>query len=51
MEIVPESHQDLLTDKKKAFAFLATIMDDVSPQVTTVWFDTAEAQIRIKTAR
>jgi PPOX class probable F420-dependent enzyme len=51
MEIVPESHQDLLSDEKKAIAFLATIMDDGSPQVTPVWFDTAEDQIRINTAR
>jgi PPOX class probable F420-dependent enzyme len=51
MEIVPESHQDLLSDEKKAFAFLATIMDDGSPQVTPVWFDTTEDQIRINTAR
>ena len=51
MEIVPESHQDLLSDEKKAIAFLATIMDDGSPQVTPVWFDTTKDQIRINTAR
>ena len=51
MDIVPESHQDLLSDEKKAFAFLATTMDDGSPQVTPVWFDRTEDQIRINTAR
>ena len=25
---IPQSHLDLLTDEKKAFAFLATTMDD-----------------------
>lgn len=48
---IPESHQDLLTDEKKSFAFLATLMDDGSPQVTPVWFDMADGLIRINTAR
>ena len=51
MDRIPESHRDLLSDEKKAFAFLATIMDDGSPQVTPVWFDTTEDQIRLNTAR
>jgi PPOX class probable F420-dependent enzyme len=51
MVTIPESHQDLLTDEKKAIAFLATTMDDGSPQLTPVWFDTAEGFIRINTAR
>lgn len=37
--MIPESHRDLLRDDVKAFAFLATIMKDGSPQVTPVWFN------------
>jgi PPOX class probable F420-dependent enzyme len=35
----PISHQDLLKDDVKAFAFLATVMGDGSPQVTPIWFN------------
>jgi PPOX class probable F420-dependent enzyme len=48
---VPEEFQDLLADETKALAFLATIMEDGSPQVTPVWFDTEGEFIRINTAR
>ncbi len=48
---IPESHRDLLLDEKRAFAFLATVMDDGTPQVTPVWFDTEGEHIRINTAR
>ncbi|RPJ46583.1 MAG: PPOX class F420-dependent oxidoreductase [Chloroflexi bacterium] len=37
--IVPESHKKLLRDDIRAFAFLATVMNDGSPQVTPVWFN------------
>ncbi len=47
----PESVKDLLSDEKRAFAFLATIMPDGSPQVTPVWFDVEDGLIRINTAR
>lgn len=46
---IPESHRDLL--EKKAFAHLATLMPDGSPQVTPVWFDRDGDSIRINTAR
>ena len=46
---IPESHKDLLT--KKAFANLATVNPDGTPQVTPVWFDTDGGDIRINTAR
>lgn len=49
--LIPESHHDLLADEKRAFAFLATVMDDGSPQVTPVWFDTDGDRIRVNTAR
>jgi len=45
----PDSHKDLL--QKKAFANLATVNPDGSPQVTPVWFDVDGEDIRINTAR
>jgi len=47
---IPESHRDLLTEEKKAFLYLATIMKDGSPQVTPVWFNTDGAHILINSA-
>jgi PPOX class probable F420-dependent enzyme len=46
---VPDSFQDLL--QKKAFAHLATVMPDGSPQVTPVWFDVEGDLIRVNSAR
>ncbi len=51
MNAIPESHRDLVTDDKKAFASLATLMDDGSPQVTPVWFDVEGDCLRINTVR
>ena len=45
----PDSHKDLL--QKKAFANLATVNPDGSPQVTPVWFDVDGEDLRINTAR
>jgi PPOX class probable F420-dependent enzyme len=39
LDKIPKSHYDLMEDKKRAFAHLATVMEDGSPQVTTVWFN------------
>lgn len=47
----PEVFKDLLADETKALAFLATIMEDGTPQVTPVWFDTEGEFIRVNTAR
>jgi hypothetical protein len=47
---IPDKFLDLLT-KKKAFASLATLMPDGSPQVTPVWFDYEDGKIRVNTAR
>jgi PPOX class probable F420-dependent enzyme len=47
--IIPEKFRDLLT--KKAFAHLATIMPDGSPQVTPVWFDFDGGHVRINSAK
>jgi PPOX class probable F420-dependent enzyme len=38
MSVIPESYLDLL-QQKPAFAHLATIREDGTPQVTPVWFD------------
>jgi PPOX class probable F420-dependent enzyme len=43
-------YADLLNDKK-AFAHLATLMQDGSPQVTPVWFDYVGGAIRVNSAR
>ncbi len=50
MAVIPENFLDLL-QQKKAFAHLATIMPDGSPQVTPVWFDYTDGKIRVNTAR
>ena len=36
---IPQTHTDLLSDGKKALAYLATSMPDGSPQVTPIWFN------------
>jgi PPOX class probable F420-dependent enzyme len=46
---VPNSHLDLF--KKKAFAHLATLMPDGSPQVTPVWVDYDGKNVVINTAQ
>lgn len=51
LERIAESHRDLLRDETRAFAFLATVMADGSPQVTPVWFDVEGELIRVNTAR
>ena len=43
MAAVPDKYLDLL-QQKKAFAGLATVMPDGTPQVTPVWFDYAGGQ-------
>jgi len=50
MSAIPEAFNDLLT-KKKAFANLATVNADGTPQVTPVWFDWDGSRLRINTAR
>ena len=45
-----DSYRDLL-EQKKAFAALATVMPDGSPQVTPVWFDFAGGRVRVNTAK
>jgi PPOX class probable F420-dependent enzyme len=45
---IPVEYRDLLT--KKAFAHLATVMPDGSPQVTPVWFDEEGHHLRVNSA-
>jgi hypothetical protein len=47
---IPPQFRDLL-ETKKAFAHLATIMPDGSPQVTPVWFDFDGTHLRINSAK
>jgi PPOX class probable F420-dependent enzyme len=47
--IIPPQFRDLLT--KKAFASLATLMADGSPQVTPVWFDHDGTHLRVNSAK
>lgn len=51
MATFPETHQDLLAYDTKAFANLATVMPDGTPQVTPVWFDINDGKVRVNTAR
>jgi PPOX class probable F420-dependent enzyme len=46
---IPTKYMDLLTDKV-AFAELATVMPDGSPQVTPIWFDYVKDLLRFNTA-
>src|SRR5258708_22828712 len=50
MAAIPEQFMDLMTGKK-AFAHLATIMRDGTPQVTPVWFDYVNGAVRVNTAK
>jgi PPOX class probable F420-dependent enzyme len=50
MAPIPDKYLDLL-QQKKAFANLATLMPDGSPQVTPVWLDYVGGAIRINTAK
>jgi PPOX class probable F420-dependent enzyme len=50
MTEIPDKYLDLL-QQKKAFANLATVMPDGSPQVTPVWFDYQGGVVRVNTAK
>lgn len=47
--VIPEKYADLL--EKRAFASLATLMPDGSPQVTPVWVDRDGEIIRVNSAK
>jgi PPOX class probable F420-dependent enzyme len=48
---IPEGCLDLIKDETKAFAFLATLMKDGSPQLTPVWFNTDGKYILVNSAK
>ena len=48
---IPASHMDLLQTQKPAFAHLATLNRDGSPQVTPVWVDYDGTHVLVNTAR
>ena len=50
MAPIPDNYLDLM-QQKKAFANLATVFADGSPQVTPVWFDYSDGKIRVNTAK
>jgi PPOX class probable F420-dependent enzyme len=49
MTTIPEEYLDLF--QKRAFAHLATLMQDGSPQVTPVWIDFDGTHILVNSAR
>lgn len=51
LDLIPESHRDLLKDETRAFAYVATVMSDCSPQVTKVWFNTDGEYILINSVK
>jgi Pyridoxamine 5'-phosphate oxidase len=50
MATIPDAYLDLF-QHKKAFASLATLMPDGTPQVTPVWFDYNGSVIRVNSAK
>lgn len=50
MATIPASHSDLLTTKL-AFAHVATLNSDGSPQVTPVWIDFDGTHVLVNTAK
>jgi PPOX class probable F420-dependent enzyme len=50
MAEIPAAFMDLM-QQKKAFANLATVLKDGSPQVTPVWFDYVNGHVRVNTAK
>ncbi len=50
MAAIPDNYLDLM-QQKKAFAELATVMPDGTPQVTPVWFDYVDGKVRVNTAK
>lgn len=50
MKALPETHQDLIKDDVRAYAYLATSMADGSPQVTPVWFSADGEYILVNSA-
>lgn len=47
MNIIPESHRDLVDDNSKAIAYLATTLSDGAPLIAPVWFGVIDDHIAI----
>jgi len=45
IDIVPESHRDLVSHESKAIAYLATTMPDGSPIISPIWFGVIDDHI------
>ncbi len=50
MAAIPAQYLDLL-EQKTAFAHIATVQPDGSPQVTPVWFDYTGGKVRVNVAK
>jgi PPOX class probable F420-dependent enzyme len=51
MNLIAESHRDLLRPEARAYAYLATLMPDGSPQLTPLWFDAEGDYILLNSAK
>ena len=51
MKGFPEAYNSLLMDETRAFAYLATLMPDGSPQLTPLWFNADAEHILINSAK
>jgi PPOX class probable F420-dependent enzyme len=47
---IAEAYQDLISDETRAFAILATLMKDGTPQATPIWFNTLNPHFLINSA-
>jgi PPOX class probable F420-dependent enzyme len=47
MNIIPESHRDLVSEDSKAIAYLATTLSDGAPVISPVWFGIVDEQIAV----
>ncbi len=51
MNLIPESHRDLLLPETRAYAYLATLMPDGSPQLTPLWVDFDDGYVLLNSAK
>ncbi len=51
MNLIPESHRDLLLPETRAYAYLATLMPDGSPQLTPLWVDFDDNYVLLNSAK
>ncbi len=50
MQLVPESYRDLISDRSKAIAYLATMLDNGAPITAPIWFDVQGEFFRFATS-